>query len=199
MVNQEIGIITGTEYDVNTYIIPYRGGAVVIDPGNSMQEIKAMLSAKRLKPKHVILTHGHYDHAASVAMFETSMVHAHLAEKELLSNPYHNMSFMMGKDIIIEGIKFFSGTEADFDGIKIIHTPGHTQGSVIIKIEQDVFTGDTLFCGTVGRTDLPGGDTDAMEKSLEIFKKMDRGLKMHPGHGNVFLLQEAFEINRFLR
>jgi len=84
-------------------------------------------------------------------------------------------------------------------GIKIMNFPGHTPGSIIIKVEDNLFTGDILFKESVGRTDLPGGNSRNMNESLKIIKTFDKKLKIFPGHGPESTMEEELENNYFLR
>jgi len=85
------------------------------------------------------------------------------------------------------------------DGIEFFHVPGHTAGGVLIKIEDALFTGDTLFYDTVGRTDFFSGDPVQLRNSLKIFGRFSKDTVCYPGHGQPFCLRDAFDVNYFLR
>ncbi|MFP4467117.1 MAG: MBL fold metallo-hydrolase [Candidatus Goldiibacteriota bacterium] len=183
------------DFGENTYLAERGGEKILIDPG---------LSAGKNLPareeiKYVLLTHGHYDHIKGVSKEWGDIVFAHMSEKELLRDASKNLSAFIGEEIVLDNINYYSGEKYEMDGIEFYHTPGHTPGSVVIKIGNVCFTGDTLFEDTVGRTDLPGSDPRALQKSLCVFDAFDADTVMYPGHGRPFKLPEAYKKNYFLK
>ena len=137
--------------------------AVVIDPGAEDNLIKQQISALGLTAICVINTHGHGDHIGANSKMGLP-VFIHAADAQCLTNPLKNMSGMLG--------------------IPVIYTPGHTPGSICLRCDEIVFTGDTLFAEGVGRTDLPGGVEYKLIKSIreKLFILPDE-TKVYPGHG----------------
>ncbi|MBE5896623.1 MAG: MBL fold metallo-hydrolase [Lachnospiraceae bacterium] len=152
----------------NCYIVYNRQTleAFVVDPGANASGLVAKLQEKNLKPVAILLTHGHFDHAGAAEELADKYdipIYAHEAEAETLNNPSINLSGnMMGQPARYEVDNFLRDEEtiklAGFD-IRVLFTPGHTPGGCCyyLPYEDLLFSGDTLFCGSVGRTDFPGG------------------------------------------
>lgn len=194
----EIKTITSELIMENTYIVKRESDIIVIDPGCSPEQLHSQISNFKSQIKYVLLTHGHYDHTASLENFDKSKIYAHIDEKPLIENPEYNMSAYAGKPVKYTGINYYAGKIHEMDGIKFYHVPGHTAGGVIIEMENFLFTGDTLFADTVGRTDIPTGDSDKLRKSLEVFDSFDKNIICYPGHGSRFSLANAFKTNYYL-
>ncbi len=191
----EVITLISEDFQENTYLLIKGSDAVIIDPGINPTILKSEISNKNLKIKFILLTHGHYDHIASAASLSDS-VYAHEDEKLLIEDEEMNLSvYVINKKIILKNVKYFSGNKYEIEDFEIFHTPGHTAGSVIIKINNYLFTGDTLFLDTVGRSDLPTGDARKLQQSIKIFNKFDKNTLCYPGHGQSFRLSEAFKYN----
>lgn len=173
----------------NCYVVadPDTKEACVIDPGGEPDKIKAYLSKNGLKLKFIINTHGHGDHIAANKYFDAP-IYIHELDKDYLGDPDKNMSGMF---LFPVSSPEAAGLLKDADKIAlgsleldIIYTPGHTRGSVSVKIDGIVFTGDTLFKEGMGRTDLYGGDEGAIYKSIkEKLLTLDDDTVIYPGHG----------------
>jgi glyoxylase-like metal-dependent hydrolase (beta-lactamase superfamily II) len=140
-----------------------------------MQQIYDLLEKENLEPKAVLFTHGHYDHLYNAAdLLKKYEIKGYIEEsdKELSSLPAHLLTTYKG-----DFKKNLIGLSVEF-----LHTPGHTRGSVSIKINDAVFTGDTLFPGACGRTDLPGSDPRDMQLSLERLSHLPPDTKVYSGH-----------------
>ena len=173
----------------NSYILGYNGEAVVIDVGNDADDIYEVVVNEGMRVKYIILTHGHYDHIAYVDELRrktNAKVAIHKEEAKYLENPLLNLSSVFGNpkifqeaDIILE-----DGDVIEFGGnvLSVIHTPGHTPGGICVKLGNNLFTGDTLFDGDFGRTDLAGGDSSILKQSLEKLFRMDKDITIYPGH-----------------
>lgn len=163
--------------------------AVVIDPGSEYGRIKRQLDVDGMKVKAVLLTHGHFDHCNAARDFrrDGAKVYIHEADKLLLETDY-NMSSLTNEpfrsfdpDVLVT-----DGTVIRECGMtfKVIYTPGHTVGSVCYILDNNIFTGDTLFCMGVGRTDLPTGNVRAFEDSLKnVLFALEGDYNVFPGHG----------------
>ena len=197
-------------FGTNCFVIADAPGSecLVIDPGmNAMPGIEALLSEHRLHPAAVILTHGHLDHTWSVLpVCESAKVPAyiHADDREMLADPYLGMGPDMQAMLaqMTAGRMEFAEPEevralADGDTIEIVgvelsvrHAPGHTPGSIVFThpgggdLPPLLFSGDLLFAGSIGRTDLPGGDPEVMMQSLaRVLPPLSDDTAVLPGHG----------------
>ncbi len=162
----------------------------VVDPGGAVDKIFDYINSNDLTFEYILLTHGHGDHIGAVnAIKEKTNVKviAHKDEKVLLNDNEKNLSYSMhcGVQEVEADIYVEDNDELKLGNltIKFIHTPGHTLGGMCIRVKDDMFTGDTLFAGQVGRTDLFGGDYNILKKSLKKLSKFEDNVKIHPGHG----------------
>jgi glyoxylase-like metal-dependent hydrolase (beta-lactamase superfamily II) len=173
---------------VNAYILSdsKQKDAIVIDPGAEPDAIRLALRGKNLKA--ILLTHGHVDHIGAVAALREGdvPVYIHKKDADMLTNPNLSLAAMFNQRA--------SQGEADFDltdgtltlcglTISVLHTPGHTPGSCCFLVDNILFSGDTLFEGGVGRTDLPGGDDNKLKKSVSRLIQMEPDIIVCPGHG----------------
>ena len=179
----------------NCYIIETESkNAAAVDPGDEFEKIDRFLTDNDLTLKTILLTHGHFDHIGAVdALYRHSSaadrprIVIHELDAPMLTNPVLNAGMgLMGCEITAPQATDLvrEGDELTLAGLKIqvLHTPGHTPGSVCYLIEGELFTGDTLFDYGWGRTDLPGGNEEQMEDSLRRLMPMVRSIPMHAGH-----------------
>jgi len=181
--------------DTNCYLVGCKKSkkAVVIDPGaeEEVDTIINLLQVNDFELKYIINTHGHIDHIAGnrVLKSKTSAeILIHKLDAEMLIDANKNFSSFLNQKICSPPADKLleEGDEITFGSLKckIIHTPGHTPGGISLILNDIVFTGDTLFAGGIGRTDLPGGSYDGIQKSIK-----DKLLKLgdckiiYPGHG----------------
>lgn len=177
----------------NCYIAKNKetGEALIIDPADSPSKIELKVNAMGARPVAVLLTHGHFDHIMGVeAVWEKYQipVYACRQEEEMLREPSVNMTDQMGKscsirpDVFLDDLQVF---EAAGFSIQMIHTPGHTKGSCCYYLKEEgvLFSGDTLFCGSVGRTDFPGGSASQIRDSLHrLLAALPDDTSVYPGH-----------------
>ncbi len=167
---------------------PDQGGeCLVIDPGGEPERIRR--AAGNMKVAAILLTHGHFDHIAGAAglMDPGTRLLIHPLDAPMLSDPELNAGRrLLGQDITAPAPTDLvrDGQELCLAGlnIRVMHTPGHTRGSVCYEIEGELFTGDTLFETGWGRTDLPGGDEHQLFASLRRLMPLARTMPFHPGH-----------------
>jgi glyoxylase-like metal-dependent hydrolase (beta-lactamase superfamily II) len=193
---------------------------IVIDPGYGVTgQLDEIVADHRLHPVAVVLTHGHLDHTFSVLpVCQARDVPAfiHPADRPALADPWTGLGMRIGSPIFgIEGLTFAEpddvrtlddGVPLDLAGLKlsIRHAPGHTPGSVVISLdagETDIlFSGDVLFAGSIGRSDLPGGSPTQMNNSLrDVILPLDDGVIVCPGHGPQTTIGRERLTNPFLR
>lgn len=180
-------------YAANCYVITCEetGKAAIIDPGGDAKDILKFIENHQLELSFILLTHGHGDHIGGVAdilSLKKVPVYIHKEDAYLLSDADKNLSsFMSGPKIEVEADRLLEDQEIIELGklkLKILHTPGHTLGSICVFVEDVVFTGDTLFANSIGRTDLEGGSFKSIIQSilLKLFTLPDE-TKVMPGHG----------------
>ena len=181
-------------YQTNIYILSNDTEAVVIDPGYEPDTILDALEGKALKA--ILLTHGHFDHVGAVKelVAETGCdVYIHAAEATM-------------PPMVTAGPLYFTHTYDEGDTVSpiagleltVLHTPGHTPGSVCLLMGKEMFSGDTLFACSFGRTDLPGGDPRKMMESLRRLASLQGNFFIHPGHGGSTTLDAEKRFNPYM-
>ncbi len=180
---------------------------LVIDPGDSAGMLAEKIRKAGLKPRAVLLTHGHFDHAMAASalaeMFDIK-IYAHKAEKETLENPSKNVSVMMGRGETYHADVFLEDEETlNLAGmeLKVLHTPGHTEGGCCYYLEKEkvLFSGDTLFSQSVGRTDFPGGSMSGLVRSIkEKLLTLPDDVRVYPGHMDLTTIGRERKGNPFL-
>ncbi|HLR80672.1 MAG TPA: MBL fold metallo-hydrolase [Bacillota bacterium] len=192
----------------NCYIIYDDHNALIVDPGGDADQVKAFIEQNKLIPQAILLTHAHFDHIGAVDELRSHFnihVYLHEQEKSWLSNPELNRSvFFTGNEISTNepDCLWEQGemTIASFT-FDVIHTPGHSPGSVslIFHDDQFVISGDALFNRGIGRTDLPGGSFAQLEKSLkEGLYELPDEFTVFPGHGPKTTIGDEKMLNPFV-
>lgn len=183
----EVDIIPAGSYMTNCYIVTDEktNESIVIDPGDAAEKLLRAFENKGTKLKFILLTHGHADHTAAVHDFRLKYnvdVYINKLDADLIDRG----EFMFGAKNQ-NGNKYIKdGDELSFGGleIKCIETPGHTPGGMCYLIENCLFTGDTLFNSSIGRTDMPGGDYNAIISSIKSkIMPFKDDIYVLPGHG----------------
>lgn len=189
------------QLETNCYIVTDEKSlcCVVIDPGDESNTILDYIESNHLRCEAIFLTHGHFDHTGAVsAVAEETGATVYMNSRDD-ARVMHSaqMTFALPE----KGINYDDGDILDVAGMRfeILATPGHTPGGVTIKCEDCLFTGDTLFKGSLGRTDLDGGD---MEKELASLKKLcslEGDFEVYPGHMDSTTLQRERSFNYYCR
>ena len=189
---------------VNAYILadPKTKDACLIDPGADHKKIKDFLSKNELKLKFIINTHGHGDHIGSNGSFGVP-IYIHSLDKDFLTDPRKNLSplFMFSITSPKAARLLEDGDIIKLGAIslKVMHTPGHTPGSISLQSGHIVFTGDTLFNNGVGRTDLEYGDEEALSNSIKKkLMTLEDETIIYPGHGEPSTIGDERRGNPFL-
>lgn len=184
-------------YHTNCYMLWQGEECVLVDPGFQPEEILEQVRCKCKKVAAILLTHGHFDHVGGVKHIarETGCpVYIHEADVTLPSQHtdgaiYHTQTYGEGDVLHIAGMEF-----------KVLHTPGHTPGCVCLLCGDVMLSGDTLFAGTCGRTDIPPyGNPPQMRESLARLKKLEGNYSVYPGHGHSTDLNEERRSNPYMQ
>ena len=182
-------------YQTNCYILKNGDQAVVIDPGYQPETVLAHLLREGLTLEAILLTHGHFDHVGAVkelAAQTQCRVYIHPAENTMPSmmtagKLYYTHTYDEGDILELAGLT-----------VRVLSTPGHTPGSVCLLCQDVLFSGDTLFAGSCGRTDLPGGDWPTIQKSLKRLSGIEADYTVCPGHGEASTLAREKSTNPYL-
>lgn len=190
----EIAVLTVGPVQTNCYIVNKKGSisCIVVDPGEDADKIANYIERKGLKNEGILLTHGHFDHITGVSEL-ISMAGGRLyvcdREKELLADSSLNGSAMVRNEVALEAEYYLKDGQvleiADMK-FRVIHTPGHTIGSCCYYMEKEkiLFSGDTIFMESVGRTDFPTGNWSQLSASIkEKVLTLPSDVKIYPGHG----------------
>jgi glyoxylase-like metal-dependent hydrolase (beta-lactamase superfamily II) len=208
----KIDVLVLGEYETNSYVLRSSEKAadcLIIDTGLDSRPLLEFIDENKLTPAAVILTHGHIDHITGVNdlrdRFPKIEVYIHKLDARLLTDSTSNLSIMAGES--------FSTDEADHlvdepqiiekAGIKlrVIHTPGHTSGGICLYCRDEgvIFVGDTLFAGSVGRTDFPGGDSKGLIENIKTkLLVLPDDTIVYPGHGPKTTIRNEKRNNPFL-
>ncbi len=181
--------------------------SIIIDPGSAPERIKTAVQQSGTKPVAVLLTHGHFDHAGAAAEIAAEygvQVYAYEDEKETLENPSINLSSMMGAPEAYKADVFLKD-EQEFElaglSIRCLYTPGHTAGGCCFYFYDNgiVFTGDTLFCGSVGRTDFPGGSMSSLIGAIKSkLMTLPDDTICYTGHESATTIGDERQYNMYL-
>jgi glyoxylase-like metal-dependent hydrolase (beta-lactamase superfamily II) len=185
-----VDVFSDNSFESNCWLIGAEGTdeAVVVDPGFSPTRVHAMLGSEGKRPVAVLATHGHFDHIGSAAAFCGDELPFYIHEGDVMALtdtiawgagyetppvPVKDVRTMVDGDVLT-----FAGFR-----IEVIHTPGHTPGSVCFRTDGWVLSGDLVFAGAIGRSDFPNSDPAAMDRSLRRFLDLPDALPVLPGHG----------------
>ena len=194
--------------DTNCYIVwSDNGEAFVIDPADEAERILRVIEEKQITVKAVILTHVHFDHmlaARAVCDAVDAPLWVGSGDEVALGDPMKNLSglFSPGNEVRLRADRFLREGDTLTIGntaFTVWETPGHTPGCICLIGETAVFSGDVLFCGSIGRTDFPGGDVPAMMNSLRRLVALPSELAVYSGHGPVTTIGREKQTNPFLR
>lgn len=174
----------------------------LIDPGGDPNTISDFLKRNGFELKFIINTHGHGDHIAANSFFNAP-IYIHRLDSDFLTDPHKNLSkslmFRVVSPAASRLLEDGDVIELGKTRMEVIHTPGHTQGSISVKVGGIVFTGDTLFHGSVGRVDLGSGNEEQLFRSIkEKLLTLSERTVIYPGHGEHSTIGEEKRSNPFL-
>jgi len=185
----------------NCYILEDEASklAAVIDPGGDHERILAALEQEQVKLEYILLTHGHYDHTTGVPGLHEALPEAKVYIHQADANGAGSTLFPLAGEID-ELLLYDEGDVLPLGSlnIEVLHTPGHSKGSVVLKVADVLFCGDTLFCGSMGRTDLPGGSYQEIMASLKRLGNLEGNYHVCPGHDRISTLDQERQMNFFL-
>ena len=186
----------------NCYILEDNttGKAAVIDPGDEAGRILKVLEEDKVEVEYILLTHGHYDHTTGVPELHRALPQAKIYIHKADANGAGSQLFPLAKQV--EGLLYYDDGDKLTLGsltIEVIHTPGHSKGSVTLKVGDVLFSGDTLFAGSCGRTDLAGGSYAEIMASLKRLGRLEGDYHVCPGHDITSTLEQERRSNPFLR
>ena len=200
LISRTVGLLSA-----NCHILRTDDEVVVIDPGGNAEVIYPLIGQRKLK--YVINTHGHYDHIAAnndlKARFDTKLLIGE-HDSDMLLDPELNLSAMVDRPYIsmAPDVLLKNGDRIPFVGkyLEVILTPGHTKGSICLLLDNRLFSGDTLFFHSVGRTDLPTGSFSDLERSIRSrLYTLPDDTKVYTGHGEDTVIGEEKKYNEFVK
>ena len=193
----EITVLTLGGYMTHCYILRQEASSkcLIIDPGYEAGRILSVLQQKQLEPEAILLTHGHFDHVGAVQDLaaetdcDVYIAEADLSLPHMITNGklYYTHTYPASGTLNLAGL-----------AIRVLPTPGHTPGSVCLLVEDTMFSGDTLFQGSCGRTDLPGGSWEQIAASLKTLAALPGDYRVLPGHGGETTLDRERQSNPYL-
>lgn len=190
---------------VNCFVVYHGQEAVIVDPGEASEEIVEFLETEGLRVTAIINTHGHADHIAGNAWFlekTKAPLYIHQLEAPYLSDP----SLHLGPQICLDVARVKADRllvdcdtiEVGGESLKVMHTPGHSPGGIVLYYPGLLLSGDTLFKSSVGRWDLPLGDEDVLKQSVKRLAQLPPETIVYPGHGPSTTIAEERKNNPFL-
>ncbi|MCD6162223.1 MAG: MBL fold metallo-hydrolase [candidate division Zixibacteria bacterium] len=193
-------------FQTNCYLVRGNNKAIIIDPGDEFFRIEKLINKYNAEVEKIILTHGHIDHIGAVSQVKNitnALVMIHPDDAGMLTDAKANLSAYHDTEFTIDAADEFinDGDIIEIGGIqlKTLHTPGHTPGGISLLTDGIVFTGDALFWGSIGRTDLPGANHETLINAIKskLLTLPDETI-VYPGHGPQTTIGKEREINPWL-
>ncbi len=199
----ELAALTLGPLGANCFLLAKEGGALVIDPGDEVEQVTSALETLGAVPRAILLTHGHFDHFGAVAPLTGRYgvpVYVGAADAESLSDPRLGVLGGFSVQTVDDPVTLSGEQELDLlVPVTALPTPGHSKGSYTYAVEGHLFVGDLLFFGSVGRTDLPGGSADELLNSIAgLVRRFPPDSEVHCGHGPDTSLGRELALNPFL-
>ena len=191
-------------YEVNCSILSDVGQAWIVDPGSEGERIVGLLAKKGLVPAAILLTHAHFDHISGIPALQKAFpelpVYVHPSDVPMFGHPFNQMGGEYASIGVPANVRDVADLPAALPGVQVLHTPGHTPGGVCYFFPADklLLSGDTLFAGSVGRTDFPGGSMARMMDSLQALMKLPDDTLVIPGHGGHTTIGDEKRTNPYI-
>lgn len=190
-------------FGTNCYVLEDEDQAAVLDPGGAAGKI--LEAVKDLEVRYILLTHGHYDHTGAVAELAEALpeagIYIHKGDYPDAPSELFPLSAQAAKGECRAASFYGEGDSLLLGGrtIQVLHTPGHSEGSVTLRCGDVLFCGDTLFAGSCGRTDFEGGSVEKIMASLKRLGQLEGDLQVLPGHMDFSTLDQERQTNPYLR
>jgi len=197
----KVKMLTVGPIGTNCYILEDDSArlAAIIDPGDEAPHILEAIEQEGVQVQYILLTHGHYDHTTAVPEVKAALPDAQVYIHEADANGAGGRLFPLASQL--DDLKLYGEGDTLSLGnlaIQVLHTPGHSPGSVTLKVGDVLFTGDTLFAGSCGRTDLRGGSYEQIMQSLKRLGMLEGNFHVCPGHEMTSNLERERQTNPFL-
>ncbi len=191
----------------NTYILKdsATGDAAIVDPGGDSEYIISQIHLNSANVKYIFLTHGHFDHILALGRireYTGAKVYIHALDNVCLNNPTFSLMTHIGRsdrfgdaDVLLDGGEEIAVGEST---VRVMHTPGHTPGSVCFITDNGIISGDTLFYESIGRTDFPGGSFESIEDSIKKLYSIEGDITVYPGHGRATSIEHERKFNPYV-
>lgn len=184
----------------NCYVLSKNGKAIIIDPGAKAERILATVGDDKVSA--ILLTHAHFDHIGAINDLMTHFkcpIYLSEEDEPLMKDPQLNYSFPKRFVVEVKTLPYPKVLDIGDFSFEVLETPGHTEGSVCLFIEDYMFSGDTLFMQSVGRTDLRTSNPTKMKQSLRLIKAIDKDYIVYPGHDETTSLKQEKLTNIYLK
>ena len=172
----------------NCYLIELESGTLLVDPAEDSPALHALIGDRSIDV--VVLTHGHFDHVGGAWATNAPEIVMHRDDLPFLDQFFADHGPIH---------RFIKGGDEILPGVRVLHLPGHSPGSLVLVVEDALFVGDVLFAGSIGRTDLPGGSMEVMADSLRRLTALPGDYDVYPGHGESTTLNCERQINPYIR
>ncbi len=203
----QIRIFNTVDFPENCYAAIFSDGIFLVDPGEYTAELDAFVRENTDNIKYILLTHKHFDHVRGAVnvkkLCPDAKIVIHSLDADGLNDPIKSLATYFGfeqnnitADILCEDGDIINLGDTK---IKVLHTPGHSEGGVCYIVENAIFCGDTLFKSSCGRTDFPGGSGCVLSQSLKKLKDIKGNYTLYPGHGEITSLNEERAYNPYMR
>ena len=196
----EVKILPVGGLGTNCYVLEDGGRAALIDPGDEAGRILAQVERDGVQVDYILLTHGHYDHTTAVPELAAALPQAKIYIHQSDANGAGSRLFPLAGQVD-ELLFYDEGDRLTVGGVtvRVLHTPGHSLGSVVLQADHVLFTGDTLFAGSCGRTDLPGGSYEQILASLRRLAGLEGDFHVLPGHDVASTLKRERQTNFYMK
>ena len=185
----------------NCYILSEADKAIIIDPGYESDDVIRYIKKQNFSVEAIYITHGHFDHVGGVKQLKdliSCMVYAPIKDKIWMGkSSYNQLGYEIPVDVWVKDLDTFEAIGLTFT---VYETPGHSEGSTVLSVDHILFSGDTLFYQSIGRTDIPLSDPQAIYRSVKrMYQLFEEDIMVYPGHGRTTDIGHEKKFNPFVR